>query len=150
MSTCGYVCVCVYMVMWAGEGDIMNDIFVDRSGVAVLLNLALDYSLNSSASRMSQIPSKANYCLISERATILWSSPKEKRKKEKTPTKQDKNPPYFIFLFCQKVPPTVGQASVCAGTQIKRLSWHRRGVHVQSLFCPPQQWFLINYLLRLL
>lgn len=56
VATFVYVCmfacvsVCVRAVMWAEEGDILNDISVDRCGVAVPLNLALDYMFSQTAS----------------------------------------------------------------------------------------------------
>lgn len=36
--------------MWAEEGDILNNAFVDRNGVAVRLNIALDYMFSQTAS----------------------------------------------------------------------------------------------------
>lgn len=48
-STCVYVHVCVHVIR-AEEGDILNDTFVDHCGVAVPLNLALDYMFSQTAS----------------------------------------------------------------------------------------------------
>lgn len=72
------------------------------------------------------------------------------QKKKKSKQVKIKKKSFHFLILSETPPPTAGRTSFCAGTQIKRISRHRRGVHVQSLFCPPRQRLVINYLLSLL
>lgn len=165
MNTCGRSCVlsmCVHVVAWAEEGGgILWVIFlVDHCGVAVPLNLASDYMFSQTGSTAPRLE-YPKFLPRQKPLLNLWVSnyfmKRLQKINKKNPARRDKKKnkkkPSFHFPILSESapPPAVGQASLCAGAQIKRISGQRRGVHVQFLFCPPQQHFLfINYLLSLL